>query len=299
MATPRLCAIAALSVFAASAFAQDQFVDPNLMEAQDGTYMGIAWNLRGVRRLDPIKLEINPLEDRMLFSLYGNNPILQILKKNIGGSVNAEWITNTCAIRHTRAATSLTLGPLTPTEIVFPACDADSKDAAGIVVVASGDAKTMPPPDDAKLKAATQIAKRQKMWLCSAFRVRVGDLPCTRVNKIEAISVKQALADLDSDGAPDRFFTPGDLDFTVPMADAKPFQDAFNAAVAGKPTVYPVQLDYLDDSGNPIFSLYWTVTICAAGPDDLFNPFDPNGFLRVVGKKSKTFENIKMSDIAT
>ena len=78
----RFGALVALSVLATCAFAQGNFVDPNLMEGPDGTYLGICWNLRTFRPGEPIKLDVPPATRlTMLVGLYGNNPTLQQIKK--------------------------------------------------------------------------------------------------------------------------------------------------------------------------------------------------------------------------
>jgi hypothetical protein len=296
----RLSAVACLSAMAAFGFTQSSFVSPHLMELPDGTFLGIAWDLRGgqpksttVVEGPPVIITLNPIG--MLLSPYGNGGFMQLLAKNmIGGQVNASWITNTCAIRSSNVTTGVSYSGVTPLEVTFPACDVDSKDPGGIVVVANAEtAKGIPVPDEVKRRLAQHTAKKQKMWLPSNFRLRIGDLPCSRVNKIEALVVKQTIADLDGDGALDYFFMPDDLSFTVPMPDARPFQEAFLATCNGKPTEYPVALEYLDDLGNPLITLTWQTVIYSAGPADAFNPDDQDGSF-AVRSKGRTYHKVQV-----
>ena len=34
---------------------------------------------------------------------------------------------------------------------------------------------------------------KQKQWLCSNFRLRIGKLPCTRVSKVDSFTIKQGI----------------------------------------------------------------------------------------------------------
>ncbi len=102
------------------------------------------------------------------------------------------------------------------TEVGFPALDASSKDACFMTVkftpeavrVAKGSAPTVQTPGQAA----------QKTWLPSNFRLKLGNLPCDRVMKIEAFTVKQkmSLAGTEQDSPPS-------IVFTLPAAEAQPF----------------------------------------------------------------------------
>ena len=79
------------------------------------------------------------------------------------------------------------------TEIGFPAMDGSSKDPAYMTVkltpehtrftAATGQAPAPPRPD------------RQKVWLPSNFRLEIDGLDCTRVNKIESLTIKQKVTE--------------------------------------------------------------------------------------------------------
>ncbi len=76
------------------------------------------------------------------------------------------------------------------TEIGMPALDAASKDAAKMTLKFK--------PETTRMKATTgfsQGAKAQKQWLPSNFRLEIDGIDCTKVNKIDAITVKQAFVE--------------------------------------------------------------------------------------------------------
>ena len=84
-------------------------------------------------------------------------------------------------------------------EIGFPALDAASKDAAKMTLklIPEFTNRMMPSAGGASLAGKFPIlAKVQKQWLPANFRLKIDGLevPCSRVNKIEAITVKQKVA---------------------------------------------------------------------------------------------------------
>jgi hypothetical protein len=106
------------------------------------------------------------------------------------------------------------------TEVQIPAMDGASKDQAYMTVKfapefirakkASGKA-TMPP-----VKAA------QEMWLASNFRLEIDGLDCTKVNAIDAFTVKQTAVRDDIGDARDFAKEPGRLEFpnlTITLAE--------------------------------------------------------------------------------
>jgi len=81
------------------------------------------------------------------------------------------------------------------TEIGFPALDAASKDAAKMSIKFSPEftryTTTTDGPSIAGGKYGLGDKQQQKKWLPANFRLKIDGLDCTRVNKIEAIVVKQ------------------------------------------------------------------------------------------------------------
>ncbi|HEV8399315.1 MAG TPA: twin-arginine translocation signal domain-containing protein [Gemmatimonadales bacterium] len=79
------------------------------------------------------------------------------------------------------------------TEIGFPACDAASKDAAVVTVVFQPQTVHVGKGSGKVAWALKQGA--QKLWVASNFRLEIDGLDCTKVNKVDAITIRQAAAD--------------------------------------------------------------------------------------------------------
>lgn len=78
-------------------------------------------------------------------------------------------------------------------EIGFPALDASSKDVAKMTVKITPElTRTKKGSGKALGKVETKV---QKKWLPSNFRLKIDGLDCTRVNKIDAIVLKQKVID--------------------------------------------------------------------------------------------------------
>lgn len=82
------------------------------------------------------------------------------------------------------------------TEVSFPALDAAAKDAAKMTIKISPETTRMVEQRGARLAGApAQHAAAQKQWLPANFRLKIAGLDCTRVNKIEAITIKQKVVE--------------------------------------------------------------------------------------------------------
>jgi hypothetical protein len=78
-------------------------------------------------------------------------------------------------------------------ELGFPACDAASKDAAKLVTkiaIETSRGKKGSGKCDLKIDAA-----KAKRWTARNFKLEIAGLDCTRVNKVEALTVKQKIAE--------------------------------------------------------------------------------------------------------
>lgn len=81
------------------------------------------------------------------------------------------------------------------TEITIPALDGGSKDGGFFTVKFQPERIEYQKGDDADLKGV--VNGKQKRWLCSNFRLRMGNLDCTKVSKIDAITIKQGVVQDD------------------------------------------------------------------------------------------------------
>src|SRR6266568_81890 len=118
------------------------------------------------------------------------------------------------------------------TEVGFPACDAASKDAAKMTIKFSPETTRMSTRTGASaggVYSGGLKAQVQKKWLPANFRLQIAGLEaaCTRVNKIEAIVVKQVA----SAGAPR--WQVSNLVVTLPERDADLFSKWHEESVKG------------------------------------------------------------------
>jgi hypothetical protein len=79
------------------------------------------------------------------------------------------------------------------TEVGFPALDGSAKEAAYLSVKLHPEFLEVKPNSE-KLQAVDGV--KAKMWLPSMFKLHIEGIDCTRVNKIDAITVKQKVTQL-------------------------------------------------------------------------------------------------------
>lgn len=120
------------------------------------------------------------------------------------------------------------------TEITIPACDGGSKDTSFFTIKFDAEEITYQAGDDADVKGVTNT--KQKKWLTSNFRLRLGDLPCTRVSKIDSFTIKQSTTQDDvgeqrvSTKEPCKIEFPN-LKVTFSASDVKPWATWFDEFV--------------------------------------------------------------------
>ncbi|MBI4280327.1 MAG: phage tail protein [Armatimonadetes bacterium] len=114
------------------------------------------------------------------------------------------------------------------TETTIPACDGASREPAHLTVKFA--------PEYIKQKSASgKVADagkkgQQKMWLPSNFRLEIAGLDCSKVSKIDAFTVKQAIATDDIGGERGVAKEPGGVEFpnlriTLSEAGAQSWMD--------------------------------------------------------------------------
>ncbi|MFI5263995.1 MAG: phage tail protein, partial [Candidatus Kapaibacterium sp.] len=152
------------------------------------------------------------------------------------------------------------------TEVGLPALDASSKDACKMSIKIAPEWTRAKKGDSTKSITGPYDNTKQKIWLPANFRLKIDGLeePCKRVNKIEAITVKQSSAS----SLP--------LKIYIPSGDAAPFyqwnQDNSSVGKNGS-------LEYLADDGSSIFTLIFSsLGIAKLTPD---NPSPGNGNVEV------------------
>lgn len=167
------------------------------------------------------------------------------------------------------------------TEVTFPALDAASKDTAQLMVTFWPEFTQLKPGSG---KLVAPISTKQKAWLVSNFRLTVGDLPCNRVNKIEALTVKQRVSEFrDGNGGPPSLVA-GRLQFpnlvlTFSAQDGGPWQSFFDDFVLkgndSEDDELPGSLDYLDPTLQGVLGTlqFFHLGIFRLAPEEV----DPNG----------------------
>ena len=137
------------------------------------------------------------------------------------------------------------------TEVGFPALDASSKDAAFMTVKLAPD-QTVDSVGSGQL--ASPAKQQQKLWLPSNFKLEIKGLPTGKVNKVDAITIKQTAVTDDLGETRDYQREPGKLEFpnlafTLPETDAQPWYDWFKDFVLqgnnGEESEKAGQLTYL------------------------------------------------------
>ena len=147
-------------------------------------------------------------------------------------------------------------------EITIPAMDASSKEAAFFRISFQTEEITYAKGDDA-IRAV--VNTKQKKWLRSNFRLVVGDLPCGRVSKVDAFSIKQIIVENQVGAVHGATLMPTSIEFpnlkvTFSAADVGPWQEWFTEFVINghNDTAQEIQgsLEFLDPaSQEPLGSI--------------------------------------------
>lgn len=117
------------------------------------------------------------------------------------------------------------------TEVSLPALDAASNET-GLLTIKFRPGSTALKPGGGKLP--NLALTKQKKWLASNFRLQVGDLPCTRVTRIETLTIRQQITEYREGGdAGMVHLLPGKLEFpnlvvTSSALDLGPWQAFFD-----------------------------------------------------------------------
>jgi phage tail-like protein len=116
-----------------------------------------------------------------------------------------QWITETLDQRHSRKSGAIIAADFNfkehsrlefqnalLTEVGMPALDAASKDAAKMTIKISPEVLKQVPGSGRAVKIDPRV---QKKWLPANFRLQIDGLDCSRVNKIEALTIKQKVTE--------------------------------------------------------------------------------------------------------
>lgn len=260
----RLLCLALLAV-AACASAQRTIVVPHVLEV-NGSVMGILSSVGGGQ--DPA----GPYQSRRGYDYYkalalemypaGNDSLLKMIVNDMMDptTLGSDWdITRNDG----DVARKRTFKEALITEVTLPALEMGSSNTNPLY--ASGTFGGANPIFVPKNEGSLRL--KPKKWLSSNFRLKLGDLPCSRVNKIESFTIKQAFEDLDGDGKVDEFTDMSEVAFDVPWADAAPFMEWFQMQKDGKGIALPFELDVYDGS-NFVIGVRAELVVSALGPTD-------------------------------
>jgi hypothetical protein len=167
------------------------------------------------------------------------------------------------------------------TEIGFPACDGASKDASFFTLRVAPAKVDVKDADGSALPAV----QKQKLWQASAFRFTLGNLPCKRVAKIDAFTVKQKAAAPPEGDQRDPVKHPAkieipDLRVAISLADVGPWSDWAETFIArGKNSdadELTGSIEYLDPSLKGVLGKVDLVHVGLVGLRRLLPPGDPD-----------------------
>jgi phage tail-like protein len=151
------------------------------------------------------------------------------------------------------------------TEVGFPALDASSKDPAKLSIRFT--------PESTRHQrgggtyAGGQKVPFQKRWLSSNFRLQIDKLDCTRVNKIEALTVKQQLVAHSVGASRDYQTEPSHLEIsnlavTLPEANAETFYNWHESfVIKGKNGPEEERSGTLEFLGNDLKEVLFTLEL--------------------------------------
>lgn len=117
------------------------------------------------------------------------------------------------------------------TEVGFPACDAASKDLARLSVKISPEWTRFEIKKGGKITGGAMAGMdpiKQKRWLTRNFEVEIGGLDCSRISKIEAITIKQKVAEVPLGELRELYREPTNVEYsnvvlTMPESHAESF----------------------------------------------------------------------------
>jgi phage tail-like protein len=145
------------------------------------------------------------------------------------------------------------------TEVTFPALDAASKDGAALTIKLTPETTRYVSAGTNGPTVGGSVNEAQKKWLVSSFRLNIDGVDVTKVDKIDALTVKQAViaealgTTRDPVKMPARITWPN-LVVTLPLANAQSMQKwADDFVVKGRTGASKNgTLEFLDDARNKV-----------------------------------------------
>ena len=136
----------------------------------------------GQLRYQDIAIQCDPVMPKPLFDWIAAALTMNYIRKN-GAIITADF---------NRAEQSrLQFSNALITEFGIPACDGASKDPGYLTIKFSPEVTT---PLAGKGSVLPVVGTKQKAWLPANFRLTIPGLDCSRIAKIEALTIKQTIA---------------------------------------------------------------------------------------------------------
>jgi hypothetical protein len=183
-----------------------------------------------------------------------------------------------------RSFTGWTLSSFT-----IPACNVNGTVPKAFTVTLTGGTSPVTGQVPYNYQNFTLDKIKQKPWLPANFRLSITGSDCSRVAKVEAITVKQTLASFSSDGTLGYYLDGDDMVFTMPVEDAAPF--IAELASAGKGVAARTgELDLLDEKGR-VLNAFGFTGMHVVGAEPVFNARSSG---HAVEKVTVVYENFDM-----
>ena len=201
-------AVAALFVSLAATVLADTFSFPHIFE-RDGNIISIAWNLTGAqpRATSPAAPSSPFYEIHGRFSLYDNAEVFDGVQALIEGTPKTPTVYRVSAVPKTLNASDIPNAfdvEMEPIGIELPACDVESKDPGGVGIAFKARRILAVGAPSSVGQLGRIVAKKQKMWLQSNFRITInGRVIPTPLTLDPITDIAQTGGDLDGDGVPD------------------------------------------------------------------------------------------------
>lgn len=150
------------------------------------------------------------------------------------------------------------------TEVSLPALDGGAKDTSHLTIVISSTKAATSGAFPAGTRFETKAGAKQKLWTPAAFRISVDDAVTFEVAEgkkgLNAVNVKQARQIATSEGPRYQIADPAkldspDLEFTSELWNNSPYSEDAARFLQGMETDHAVSVDYLNDSGDLLFTL--------------------------------------------
>ena len=155
----------------------------------------------GQPKYQDIAIQSDPAMPKPLFDWIASTLTMSHIRKN-GAIITADY--------NRVIQSRLQFNNALITDIGFPACDAALKEAAYLTIKFAPEFTT---PSAGKGSLAVAVGTKSKAWLPSNFRPTIPGLDCSKVSKIEALTVKQTIVQDSVGQTRDYQKEPGKLEF--------------------------------------------------------------------------------------